>query len=314
MEPIVVLVGFLGAGKTTLLKQLVSEYLAAGWKPAVILNDYENADLDAERFLEFLPATAIQALSGSCVCCSGAGELREQVNAIPVRDKGITLIEANGTTDAVALMEFLGIGLQKRFLPPVQISVVDCKNWQKRDEYNALEAHQVQVSSMIYLNHLEGVDNAQLEQVKASVRRLNPTAVFRSGDNLQLLEWFPSHAAARPTQEISHLATHWSSCSAKLPDPMPSKCLQAILEGLPTGILRVKGCTRLDEDAYYSYFEKTATDRDARVQPYKGTLISGPMILLVGPASSPEMLDSLIAREVAAHVSRKGSQMLSQSP
>ena len=46
MEAIMVIVGFLGAGKTTLLRHLIGCYIDAGWKPFVILNDYENAYLD----------------------------------------------------------------------------------------------------------------------------------------------------------------------------------------------------------------------------------------------------------------------------
>ena len=127
METVIVIVGFLGAGKTTILKHLIKKLLKESWNPFVILNDYENAAIDSQQFLSFLDPNQIQALSGSCICCSGINELRLQVNAIPRRKKGITLIEANGTTDAMTFMEFLGVGLNKNFLPPIQISVVDCR-------------------------------------------------------------------------------------------------------------------------------------------------------------------------------------------
>ena len=113
MDPIIVIVGFMGAGKTTFLKWLVKEFIKNAWKPSIILNDYENAQLDSQQFLSFLEPSEVQALSGSCICCSGVNELRQQVNAIPKRKKGITLIEANGTTDAVTLMEFLGVGINE---------------------------------------------------------------------------------------------------------------------------------------------------------------------------------------------------------
>ena len=50
MEAIITIVGFLGAGKTTLLKQLVHSFIKNEWQPFVILNDYENAYLDAQQF------------------------------------------------------------------------------------------------------------------------------------------------------------------------------------------------------------------------------------------------------------------------
>jgi len=142
LEAILAVVGFLGVGKTTLLKQLISSYSEAGWNPFVILNDYENAQLDAQQLTDQTAPEWIKSLSGSCICCSGIAELRN-------------LVKANGTSDACELMGFLGVGIEKHFLPPVQISVVDVKNWQQRGEHNELEANQVQVSSLIVLTHLE---------------------------------------------------------------------------------------------------------------------------------------------------------------
>ena len=174
MEAIITIVGFLGAGKTTLLNQLASKYLALDWNPFIILNDYENANMDVQQFLKQLGSKEIVALSGSCICCSGIDQLRNYINLIPPRDKGITLIEANGTSDASSLMGFLGVGLAERFLPPIQISVVDVKNWQKRGEHNALEANQIQVSSLIVLSHLENASEARQEEVMNHIKSLNP--------------------------------------------------------------------------------------------------------------------------------------------
>ena len=52
MEAIITVVGFLGAGKTTLLKYLLKNFTSNGWDPYVILNDYENANMDAQQFTE----------------------------------------------------------------------------------------------------------------------------------------------------------------------------------------------------------------------------------------------------------------------
>ena len=159
MEAIIVVVGFLGAGKTTLLKQLIKKANDIAWQPFVILNDYENAQLDAKQLTTTDQPDWIKSVSGSCICCSGIAQLRDYVNRVPERNEGITLIEANGTSDACALMGFLGVGIDKRFLPPVQISVVDVQNWQQRGEHNALEANQIQVSSLIVLSHLDNVSD-----------------------------------------------------------------------------------------------------------------------------------------------------------
>ena len=299
MEPLIVIVGFMGAGKTTFLKGLFREYLKDGWQPTLILNDYENAHFDAQQFLSFLEPDQVQALSGSCICCSGVAELRDQVNAIPKRERGITFIEANGTTDAVMLMEFLGIGINKNFLPPVQVSVVDARNWQNRGFYNDLEVNQVQVSSLVFLNHSENVACDRLEQVKASIQDVNQLAEFRDQNHFDPFELVGLNSSPGKSASINHLKTHWSSTSVPLPDPLPSLQLKAIVDALPAGILRVKGCTKLDEDSDYTFFEKIPSDRDVMVRPYHGPLISGPMILVVGPGSDPQGLEAIV-REVTA--------------
>lgn len=164
MEAIITVVGFLGAGKTTLLKHLMESYLEKDWNPFIILNDYENANLDIQQFVKQMNPKWVKPLNGSCICCSGIDELRNFVNRIPERTNGVTLIEANGTSDACSLMSFLGVGINERFAPPIQISVVDVKNWQKRGEHNELESNQIQVSSLIVLTHTEEASKERIAQ------------------------------------------------------------------------------------------------------------------------------------------------------
>ncbi|NRA64168.1 MAG: cobalamin biosynthesis protein CobW [Pseudobacteriovorax sp.] len=297
MEAIIVIVGFLGVGKTTLLQRLAQSYEEANWSPQIIINDYQNAVLDAQRFRSILDSSRIQALSGSCICCSGLTELRAQMNSIPPRDKGITFIEANGTSDAVALAEFLGVGIKDQFSPPVQLSIVDVRYWQRRGQHNELEANQVQVSSLILLNHTETVDQARIDQVKKDLNYLNPSAKIEYMSDFAEFE-VPNLAKSDNTPgKMEHLTSHWSSCSVDLPDQVSSAGLSKVLDDLPSGILRVKGCTRLDEDEGYSYFEKIPSG-EAIVRPYTGKLVSGPKLLVVGPGSDPAVLQGLVGRHL----------------
>ena len=75
METIITIVGFLGAGKTTLLRQLVNNYITNNWNPYIVLNDYENAKLDALQLTNKIDPKWIKPLTGSCICCSGINEL-----------------------------------------------------------------------------------------------------------------------------------------------------------------------------------------------------------------------------------------------
>jgi G3E family GTPase len=294
LEAIIVLVGFLGAGKTTLLKKLVQELLNIHWKPFVILNDYENANLDAQDFLKILSPEQINALSGSCICCSGLNELRLQVNRIPKRENGMTLIEANGTTDALSLMGFLGIGMEEHYLPPIQIAVVDVRHWQKREFYNELEANQVQVASLIVLNFIEQVPIERVVEVEQDLRNINPIGKILHWNQLELsmlTELKPVQTES--AKKMDHKAFHWASCSVDLPDPINRNRLDQIIQQIPHHILRVKGCTRIGDDQHYSYFERIPSG-ELFIRPYNGQPVMGPKLLTVGPGSNPTVLNQFI--------------------
>ncbi|MBQ4804628.1 cobalamin biosynthesis protein CobW [Aquimarina sp. MMG015] len=293
MEAIITIVGFLGAGKTTLLKHLVTSYIKNNWNPFIVLNDYENANLDALQLIDKIDPKWIRALTGSCICCSGINELRDHVNRIPVRTNGVTLIEANGTSDACALMEFLGVGLNDRFLPPIQISVVDVKNWQKRGEYDELEANQVQVSSLIILTHLEKTTKNRQTLVRKELKALNRFAKIMTMDEIDatlLPEFLPSKNIA---QKLDHQKAHWSSCSTDLPDLPNLDCIYTICNALPKSILRVKGCTKIGDEKKYTYFERNP-DGQVFIRPFNGIPITGPKLLTVGPGSESSLLEKVI--------------------
>ncbi|MDB2606228.1 cobalamin biosynthesis protein CobW [Zobellia sp.] len=293
MEAIITVVGFLGSGKTTLLKYLINSYIDKSWSPFVILNDYENANIDAQQLTDKLDVKSIKALSGSCICCSGIMELRNTVNRIPERKNGITLIEANGTSDACSLMEFLGVGLNNRFLPPVQISVVDVKNWQNRGEHNELESNQIQVSSLLVLTHLEHTTKDRRALVLKEIRALNPIAKIVTIDDLDvslLPLLLPANNAAT---KLDHQKAHWSSCSVDLPNIPNRACIENICKQLPKSILRVKGCTKIEGENQYTYFERTP-DGKAFVRPFNGIPTTGSKLLTIGPGSEPTILEEAI--------------------
>ncbi len=293
MEAIISVVGFLGAGKTTLLKHLIEKFSTHGWSPFVVLNDYENANMDVQQFAKQLKSTHIKPLSGSCICCTGIVELRNTVNRIPERVNGITLIEANGTSDACALMEFLGVGINDRFLPPIQISVIDVQNWQKRGEHNELEANQIQVSSLLVLTHLEKSSEKRKNQVIDALKKHNPVAKIAMIEDLDVLllpELLPSENTA---QKFEHHRTHWSSCSIDLPVLPHLKCIQDLCHAISKSILRVKGCAIIGDEVGYTFFERTP-DGNVFIRPFNGIPITGAKLLTVGPGSEPSLLQKTL--------------------
>ncbi|WP_010181730.1 GTP-binding protein [Aquimarina agarilytica] len=293
MEAIITIVGFLGAGKTTLLKHLIINYINNNWNPFIILNDYENANLDALQLTDKIKPKWIRALTGSCICCSGINELRNYVNRIPERTNGITLIEANGTSDACSLMEFLCVGLNDRFLPPIQIGVVDVKNWQKREKHNELEANQIQVASLIILTHIEKTTANRQTQVIKELKKLNPFAKILTMDTIDISILPGLTPSKNKAQLLNHQKAHWSSCSCDLPTLPNLNCINYICQTLPKSILRVKGCTQIGDEKKYTYFERNP-DGEVYVRPFNGIPITGPKLLTIGPNSKLSLLKKVI--------------------
>ena len=301
MEAIITVVGFLGSGKTTLLKYLINNYVNKGFNPFIILNDYENANLDAQQFLDQLDSKQVRALSGSCICCSGINELRDFINRIPKRVNGITLIEANGTSDACSLMSFLGVGLNERFLPPIQISVVDVKNWQKRAENNDLEVNQIQVSSLIVLTHIENVSTPRKNIVIRELNKFNPTAEILYMNEIDVTLIPKLLPSKNKFQKFDHLKAHWSSCSIDLPNLPNSSYIYDICDALPKTIMRIKGCTQIGDKKEFIYFERTPNGK-VSIRPFNGIPITGSKLLTIGPGSEPSLLEKVIKVITKKHV------------
>ena len=293
MEAIITIVGFLGAGKTTLLKYLIKSLTKTGNNPFLILNDFENAQLDAQQFTSQLEVKQIKALSGNCICCSGIVALRDMVNRIPKRDNGITLIEANGTSDACALLEFLCVGINDRFLPPIQISVVDVKNWQKRGENNELESNQIQASSLIVLMHIEKTSENRRKIVIGELEELNPFAKILTMDTIDISLLPKLTSSKNKVQKLDHQKAHWSSCSSDLPILPNLNSIENICANLPKSILRVKGCAQIYNEETYTYFERNP-DGKVFIRPFNGVPVTGSKLLTIGPGSEPYILEKAI--------------------
>ena len=224
----------------------------------------------------------MKALNGSCICCSGINELRDFVNNIPERKRGIILIEANGTSDACSLMGFLGVGIINRFLPPIQVSVADAVNWQNRGEYNELEANQIQMSSLIVFTHIENISKKREVDVRKEFRALNPLARITTVNKIDVSFLYGLTPSDSKVKKIDHLKTHWSSCSTDLPTLPDIKCICEICKLIPKTILRIKGCTKIGIDSHYTYFERIPSGAIS-IKPFNNGLpITGPKLLIIG--------------------------------
>jgi G3E family GTPase len=176
MTPLVLITGFLGSGKTSLLRLLVPLLRSAGLRPHIVLNDYANASLDSATLRDLVPD--IVPITGSCVCCDSMDDLLSTLLDSKLGERDVVLVEANGTTDPMPLLEtFLLTRLRQRFPCLLQINLIDVKHWQQRGPENELEWMQGRTASHLLFTWLEAVAAERRLSVRNEVRKLNPRAV-----------------------------------------------------------------------------------------------------------------------------------------
>lgn len=250
--PLLLIVGYLGAGKTTLLQRLIPTLGAAGARPHVILNDYQDARVDAAR-LAALDAQ-VTPISGDCICCGSREELLTSLASLSLTSHSVVLIEANGTSDATELHDILALDPRLDALTrPMQVTVVDARRWQRRWFDKRLEREQAVTASHLWVNWSEALDPARRTEVEASLRRVNAPARHVTPESLaaELVELVRSPADAPPrrlgraegTRTHAHDARrhHFASVGLELPAVVERAALEALIRELAPGVRRAKG-------------------------------------------------------------------------
>lgn len=268
--PLVLIAGFLGAGKTTFLRQLATELEARQVPFSIVVNDFVDAEVDAARLRS--PGVEVQALSGSCVCCSSLNEFMQVLGDIEVPAGGVLLVETNGASDLISLITALAArGETQRFTSPLQVTLVDASRWQKRKDHNELEREQMLTATHWMLTHVEKATGTRLEELENWARRQSPRAkatdAARMADELKFLGLSSRFQfRSEPPQQAQVMEDRWmhedtpqehrhhhederafTAMKVDLPFVVKRKDLEHTLLDLPEEVIRVKGLCRLAE-------------------------------------------------------------------
>lgn len=248
MIPLILLSGFLGSGKTSFLRRLAPALAARGITPSIVLNDFQNARVDAAT-LEGL-ADLIAPIQGSCVCCGSREEFLDLLAQVPVAEGGALLVETNGTTDSSELLEVLAIDRRAaRFGPPILIGLIDLKRWQKRGWNNALESEQIRPASYLAFSRTDQVSAERAYAVRSAVSAVNSTAITVDPESLAELvqlrrqsgRGFSPRSVSQRSANV-HAAHHaFSAVQLDLKLGLEEDTVLRWLAGLPANVLRVKG-------------------------------------------------------------------------
>ena len=200
--PVTVLSGFLGAGKTTLLNHVLSN--RAGLRVAVIVNDMSEVNIDGALVKDQISRTdeRLIEMQNGCICCTLREDLLLEVARLAQENRfDYLLIESTGISEPLPVAETFtfaddaGHSLSDVARLDTMVTVVDAHNlgadlWSddalaqrgevagEDDERSVADLliQQIEFADVLILNKTDGLNEDEIAEIEAILRRLNPAA------------------------------------------------------------------------------------------------------------------------------------------
>ena len=269
--PVHLISGFLGSGKTTLLRRLLDYCLAQGLKPAVMMNEYGEVNIDGELLRG--QGYSIREMTNGCICCTIGGTLGLAIQDVAALKPDVIFIEATGLADPVELMDQ---ATKEEVLPLVRlaslVAVLDPVNFSRlAEEVHSGIRQQTELADIVVLNKRDLADESVLAELEAQIRQLNPrTAIVRTErgemDYAPLLQ--RQGEVARQTDptdpDAGHVSSsrqapvhdHFHTVTCLCEAPLVREQFEQLMRNLPDTVWRAKGFVRFtdsDEQWMFQY-------------------------------------------------------------
>ena len=174
--PVTVLTGYLGAGKTTLLNRILTE--DHGHKYAVIVNEFGEIGIDTDLLVD--TDEEVFEMNNGCICCTVRGDLIRTVENLLKRKNGIDaiLVETTGLADPVPVAQtfFMDEAVREATRLDAVVTVADARHLPARLADSPEAEDQIAFADVVILNKTDLVTPAELAEVEAQIRALNPYA------------------------------------------------------------------------------------------------------------------------------------------
>jgi G3E family GTPase len=260
--------GFLGSGKTTLLQHLLDHCLARGLKPAIMMNEYGEVNIDGALLRG--QGYSVREMTNGCICCTIGGTLGLALQEVASLKPDVIFIEATGLADPVELIDQ---ATKEDVLPLVRlaslIAVLDPLNFSRlAEEQHSGIRQQTELADIVLINKSDKANQATLDSIAEQVRALNPRAtlfITQRGvvDYDQLLnkshfagEISPPALEHRPALVHDHFHTLTVLCET----PLVRARFETVMRTLPDTIWRAKGFVRFDDSAEQWMFQSVLGD------------------------------------------------------
>ncbi|NOU94138.1 GTP-binding protein [Paenibacillus sp. LMG 31456] len=178
--PVHILSGFLGSGKTTLLTQALDYYKQSGKKPAVLMNELGDVNLDGMLVEEGVPMT--EMLSG-CICCTIRGDLGLELRElIQENTPDVIFVECTGAANPMEMLDGVtDASLLTELELKSVITVVDAAQLLEQHRKGVgktyrLMQEQIRCATHLVLNKTDLIAPADLGELERVIREWNAVA------------------------------------------------------------------------------------------------------------------------------------------
>jgi G3E family GTPase len=208
--------GFLGAGKTTFIQKLVQDIYDKE-NIVVLENEFGKISLDGATLAR--QGIAVESICAGCICCTGAGELLQNVNSIvdkyhPER----IVIEPTGVALLSDIRELLAEPcIADRCEVDYLITIVDAKNFDHRMMISKdFFENQIRNSKVIFLSKTDTLATDRIDEIAQQVTETHPgcTVIAQpwqviSADRLKAL--ISRNPEELPHKQHPHIENHTHS-------------------------------------------------------------------------------------------------------
>lgn len=257
--------GFLGAGKTTFLKKIIPNIEG---EIALIENEFGDVSVDGDLIEGKLPIKEIYA---GCICCSLVGDFKNAIEEIVLEHKPKHIfIEPSGVgslSDIIKVckttIETMDYDIRLNHL----VTIVDASGFEEYIEnFGGFYLDQIQNAHIIFLSHLDEVEDEEKERIVSKIRLNNRSAIiveeqWYKKDGKEIISILDSIKNCEVTLKERNLLTPanktFSSVSTTKVKGFSEKELNKVLEVLKNKelgfILRAKGIVKLNDERYVSF-------------------------------------------------------------
>jgi G3E family GTPase len=259
--PVHLISGFLGSGKTTLLQQLLNYCIANGIKPAVMMNEYGEINIDGELLRG--QGYSVREMTNGCICCTIGGTLGLAIQDVLTFKPEVIFIEATGLADPVELVDQI---TKEDVLPFVRlasiIAVVDPINFARlAEEVHSGIRQQTELADVVLINKRDVADEQTLQALAAEIRTLNPRSEIllteRGQMNYARLLQMPRGNTRPLTRSPSApVHDHFHTLTILCEQPFVREQFEHVMRTLPPTVWRAKGFVRFtdsDEQWMFQY-------------------------------------------------------------